>query len=67
MAVMVLLRRKEDIMANTKIVDNNRASKDRLLFKRAFMYRQSGHDYSWIAAKLGMSEVAVKELLTVTF
>lgn len=51
----------------TKIVDNNHETKNRLLFKRAFMYRQSGHDYAWIAAKLGMSDVAVRELLTVQF
>lgn len=54
-------------MTKTKIVDNNHETKDRLLFKKAFMYRQSGHDYNWIAAKLGMNEVAVKELLTVQF
>ncbi len=54
-------------MANTKIVDNNRETKNRVLFKRAFMYRQAGHDYAYIAKKLGMNEVAVKELLTVTF
>ena len=54
-------------MANNKIVDNNRESKNRVLFKRAFMYRQSGHDYAYIARKLGMTDTAVKELLTVAF
>ena len=64
---MVLLRRKEDTMANNKIVDNNREAKNRGLFKRAFMYRQIGHDYAYIARKLGMTDTAVKELLTVAF
>lgn len=54
-------------MTNTKIVDNNRESKNRVLFKRAFMYRQAGHDYTYIAKKLGMTDVAVRELLTIQF
>lgn len=54
-------------MANTKIVDNNRETKNRVLFKRAFTFRRSGHDHKYIAKKLGMKEDAVKELLTVTF
>ena len=53
-------------MAN-KIIENNRIAKDRALFKRAFMFRQSGHDYEWIAKKLGMKEVDVRQLLTVQF
>ena len=50
-----------------KIIENNRTTKDAALFKRAFMYRQSGHDYEWIAKRLGMKKSAVKELLTVQF
>ena len=54
-------------MANKKIVDNNRQTKDRVKFKKAFMYRRCGHDYDYIAKKLGMNAKEVKELLTVTF
>lgn len=54
-------------MASKKIVDNNKQTKDRLKFKRAFMYRRCGHDYSYIGKKLGMTPEEVKELLTVTF
>ena len=50
-------------MANTKIVDNNRETKQRVLLKRCYKYRMSGHDWSWIAAKLGMKEVSLRALL----
>ena len=50
-------------MAKTKIVDNNRETKDCVLLMRAYKLRQNGHDWTWIARKLGMKEVSVKALL----
>lgn len=50
-------------MAN-KIADNNRISKRSLLLKRCYKYRMSGHDWAWIAKKLGMKEVSLRALLS---
>lgn len=46
-----------------KIIENDRISKNTVLSRRAYKLRQSGHDWTWIAKKLGMKEVNVRALL----
>lgn len=46
-----------------KVVENNRETKNLMLSRRAYKLRQSGHDWSWIAKKLGIKEVNVRSLL----
>ena len=45
-----------------KIVENNRETKNILLRRRAYKMRQSGHDWNYIAKKLGIKEVNVRVL-----
>lgn len=45
-----------------KIIENDRNSKNIVLRRRAYKMRQSGHDWTWIAKKLGVKEVNVRAL-----
>ena len=58
---MVLPRQKGADMAK-KIIENNRETKAISLRRRAYKMRQSGHDWTWIAKKLGIREVNVRAL-----
>ena len=46
-----------------KIIENNREMKQYALLRRAFKMRQSGHDWHYIAKKLGVKEANVRMLL----
>jgi len=46
-----------------KIIENNRIAKNTMLRRRAYKMRQSGHDWSYIAKKLGVKEVNVRALV----
>lgn len=43
--------------------ENNRSLKNLALERRAYKLRQSGHDWTWIAKKLGIKEVTARALL----
>ena len=45
-----------------KIIETNRETKAISLRRRAYKMRQSGHDWTWIAKKLGIREVNVRAL-----
>lgn len=46
-----------------KIIGNYRAMKNYLLRKRVYKMRQSGHDWAYIARKLGFKEANVRAIL----
>lgn len=46
-----------------KVVENNREMKNYVLRQKAYKMRQSGHDWGYIAKKLGFKEVNVRALL----
>ena len=46
-----------------KIIENNRETKTILARRRVYKMRQSGHDWRYIAKKLGMKEVTARALL----
>ena len=48
-------------MANN--TENNRNLKQLSLARRAYKLRQSGHDWTWIAHKLGIEEVKIRQLV----
>lgn len=45
-----------------KIIENDRNMKDFVLRRRAYKMRQSGHDWTYIAKKLGVKEANVRAL-----
>lgn len=46
-----------------KIIENDRAMKNYLLRKRVYKMRQSGHDWAYIARKLGFKEANIRTVL----
>lgn len=46
-----------------KIIANDRQTKAIVARRRAYKMRQSGHDMTWIAKKLGMTTTEVRAML----